>query len=305
MKRLLVFGLLILCCAGAAQPLRGQSRYPSQVYLGPACPLTVNDIIKMSQAGVHGDSIIAEFQRCDQHFKLSKNDLARLKNAGVSQPVIQAMIAPPANTGAKPAASGTAATPQAAKPTASGASARPATNAIANAPSPINASPPALPSEPGLYLLADQQQTKVLGQPVTFERTGSKFASGLNIKAEHNIVQIPGAHAQTMTGSKPVFAFVPSRQETPNGMSADDLLLISLEVNGDRRQIDIAAGGAGRAGWGTSIPHQLQAVRTEPSYGLYELTPADPLKPGEYAVYLERGDALPAVLYAFSVQSVQ
>ena len=95
MKRLLVFGLLIVCCAGAAQPLRGQSRYPSQVYLGPACPLTVNDIIKMSQAGVHDDSIIAEFRKCDQHFDLSKSQLARLTSAGLSQHLIQAMIQPP------------------------------------------------------------------------------------------------------------------------------------------------------------------------------------------------------------------
>src|SRR5277367_4575632 len=104
MKRLLVLATLILCCASLAQQMQAQSRYPSQVYLGPACPLTVNDIIKMSQAGVHDDSTIAELQKCDQHFQLSKNDLARLKNAGVSQHLIQAMIAPPSNPGAKPAA---------------------------------------------------------------------------------------------------------------------------------------------------------------------------------------------------------
>lgn len=269
MKRLLVLGLLILCCVGAAQPLQSQSRYPSAVYLGPACPLTVNDIIKMSRAGVHDDSTIAEFRRCDQHFQLSKNDLARLKNAGVSQRVIQAMIAPPSNTGAKPAASPSAATSASAKSATSNASAQSANNSIANSPSPTNASPVPLPSEPGLYLLANQQQTKIPGHPVTFERTGSKLASGLNIKAAHNNVQIPGAHAQTMTGTQPVFVFVPSLQQTPNGMSADALLLVSLEVNGDGRQIDVAAGGAGRAGWGVSIPHQLQVVRSEPSFGLY------------------------------------
>lgn len=233
MKRSLVLALL-LCCAGAARARQSQSRYPSAVYLGPSCPLTVNDIIKMSRAGVHDDSTIAEFRRCDQHFQLSKNDLARLKNAGVSQRVIQAMTAPPPTAAAKPAAATAVA----------GASVQPANEAVANSPPPNTAGELALPSEPGLYVLTGQAQTKILGQPVTFKRTGSKLASGLNIKAEHDIVQIPGAHAQTMTGSKPVFAFVPSRQETPNGMSADGLLLISLEVNGDRRQIDIAAGGA-------------------------------------------------------------
>lgn len=293
MKRLLVFGLLALCCA--APPLLGQSRYPSQVYLGPACPLTVNDIIKMSQAGVQDDRIISEFRSCDQHFQLSKSDLVRLKNAGVRQRLIQAMIAPAPNTDAKATASPSASTPASVKP----AVATPAAGAT------VQGTNSLLPSEPGLYLLAGGQQTKILGQPVTFERTGSKLASGLNIKAEHNSVQIPGAHAHTLTGNQPVFTFIPSQRETPNGMSADDLLLISLEVHGDRRQIDIAAGGAGRSGWGVSIPHQLQADRSEPSFGVYKLTPAAPLKPGEYAVYLQRGDLLPALLYDFSVQSVQ
>jgi len=304
MRRLLVLALLILCCAGAAQPLQSQSRYPSAVYLGPACPLTVNDIIKMSRAGVHDDTTIAEFRKCDQHFQLSKNDLARLKNAGVSQRVIQAMVAPP-DSGAKPAASGTASAPEAAKPSTSGASAHPANNSVANSPPPNNAGPAALPSEPGLYLLAGQEWTKLPGQPVTFEQTGSKLASGLNIKAKHNNVQIPGAQAHTLTGSQPVFAFIPSQRETPNGMTADDLLLISLDVHGEQRQIDIAAGGAARSGWGVSIPNQLQADRSEPSFGVYEVTPANPLKPGEYAVYLQRGEGLPALLYDFSVQNVQ
>ena len=103
MKRLLVLGLLMVCCAGAPQPLHGQTRYPSAVYLGPACPLTVNDIIKMSRADVKDDAIIAELRRCDQQFQLSKNELARLKNARVSQRVIQAMTAPPSNADTKPA----------------------------------------------------------------------------------------------------------------------------------------------------------------------------------------------------------
>ncbi len=118
MKRLLVTFMLISCWSCLAQPQQNQTRYPSAVYLGPACPLTVNDIIKMSRAGVHDDDTIAEFRRCDQHFQLSKNEVARLRNAGVSQRVIQAMVAPPANTGAKPAASGTAAAPTNALPAA-------------------------------------------------------------------------------------------------------------------------------------------------------------------------------------------
>ncbi len=37
-----------------------------------------------------------------------------------------------------------------------------------------------------------------------------------------------GQHAQTTTGTKPVFAFIPSRNETENGVTAGDLLLLKL-----------------------------------------------------------------------------
>ncbi len=52
-----------------------------------------------------------------------------------------------------------------------------------------------------------------------------------------------------------------------------------------------------------SITHQLQALRSEPISGVYEITPADQLAVGEYAVYLQRGEGLPALLYDFSVQN--
>lgn len=108
-----------------------------------------------------------------------------------------------------------------------------------------------------------------------------------------------------MTGNKPIFAFVPSQHETENGVTGGDLLLIRLEVHGDRRQIEVGAAGSWRASAGISITHQLQAVRSEPSSGVYEITPGDPLKLGEYAVYLQRGEGLPALLYDFSVQGMQ
>ncbi len=164
---------------------------------------------------------------------------------------------------------------------------------------------PKLPAAPGFYVQAGSDYTKILGQPMTFERTGSRLISGLtlHIKAEHNNIQLPGATAQTVTGPKPVFAFIPSQNESENGVTAGDLILIRLEVHGDRRQIEVAAGGAGRGSAGVSITHQVAAVRSEPEAGKYELKPADPLKPGQYAVYLQRGEGLPAMLYDFGVRN--
>ena len=321
MKRSLVLAaILTLPCtfvaqqqSSAQQPSNSQQhRYPSVVYYGPAGPLSKDDVMKMSSAGVRDDLIIAELQKNTKSFHLTKGDISRLKNAGVSQRVIQAMMEVPFNTPAK--ATALANTAPAGGVTAApstqpgGVSTQPANNPPAADPPAVSKAPQvALPTEPGFYILAGQYRTKILGQPVTFERTGSRLVSGLtlNMKAAHDNVQLPGQHAQTVTGSKPVFAFVPSQHEKDNGVTAGDLLLIKLEVHGDRRQIEVAAAGAGRASSGVTITHQLQAVRSEPATGVYEITPADPLPAGEYAVYLQRGEGLPPLLYDFSVQSLQ
>jgi hypothetical protein len=313
MKRTLVLAaILILSCTFVAQQQQNQTRYPKAVYIGPAGPLTVNDVIELSRAGVHDERIIAELEKNTQSFHLTSNDVTRLKHAGVSQSVIQAMIDVPFSPGAQASALAGTASPAGVKPASTtqpgGVSAQPP-----NSPPAVNSPPlsepaqPALPTEPGLYVLSGQSRTKILGQPVTFERSGSKLVSGLtlSIKAAHNNVQLPGRHAQTATGNKPMFAFLPSQHERENGVTGGDLLLISLEVHGDRRQIEVAAAGSWRNSSGISITHQLQAFRSEPSSGLYEITPTEPLKPGEYAVYLQRGEGLPAVLYDFSVQGTQ
>jgi hypothetical protein len=164
--------------------------------------------------------------------------------------------------------------------------------------------PPTLPTEPGMYVATANGHIKILGMPVTFERTGSRLVSGLtlHIKAAHNNIQLPGRHAQTVTGPAPVFAFIPSQREAENGVTAGDLVLIKLETHGDRRQIEIAAGGAARGSSGISMTHQVAAVRSEPASGKCEIRPGSPLKPGEYALYLQRGEGLPPMLYDFSVQ---
>jgi hypothetical protein len=155
-------------------------------------------------------------------------------------------------------------------------------------------------------VMSNREHVKILGQPVTFERTGSRLVNTvtLNIKAAHDNVQLPGSHAQTVTGDKPVFVFVPSRNEVENGVTGGDLLLVKLEAHGDRRQIEIVAGGSWRASKGVSITHQLSAVRSEIATETYQLTPEFPLGPGEYALYLVRGEGLPAVIYDFSVQNL-
>jgi uncharacterized protein YcfJ len=55
-------------------------------------PLTVNDIIKLSQGGVSDESIIHYLQQTGTTYNLSQAQIRRLQDAGVSQRVINYMI---------------------------------------------------------------------------------------------------------------------------------------------------------------------------------------------------------------------
>ena len=56
-------------------------------------PLTLNDIIKLSQTGVSDDAILSYMQDTNSAYVLSKAQIRRLQDAGVSQRVINEMIA--------------------------------------------------------------------------------------------------------------------------------------------------------------------------------------------------------------------
>jgi len=55
-------------------------------------PLTVDDIEQMSKNGLSDDVIINQIKATNTHFRLSTEEIVDLKNAGVSQRVIDYMI---------------------------------------------------------------------------------------------------------------------------------------------------------------------------------------------------------------------
>jgi len=159
-----------------------------------------------------------------------------------------------------------------------------------------------------MYVATPNGLVKILGQIVSFERTGSLLASELTggLVSRKGNVQLLGQHAQTATGPTPVFYFIPAKQEADAGGSGGDLVLIRAEPNPGsltkpRRQFEISAQGYARASAGISITHQIQLIRSEESPGVYKLTPAAALAGGEYVFYLSRGEGMAAYVYDFSV----
>lgn len=56
-------------------------------------PLTINDVIKLTQSGVSDDTILSYMTDSSSSYQLSQAQIRRLKDAGVSQRVINKMIA--------------------------------------------------------------------------------------------------------------------------------------------------------------------------------------------------------------------
>jgi hypothetical protein len=179
--------------------------------------------------------------------------------------------------------------------------------ALAQAPQPAisDAGSGGVPSESGMYVQTAVGFNKILGQIVAFQRSGSLLASKLTvgIKTRKENVQLLGAHAQTVVDGKPLFYFIPPKQEADAGVNAGDLVLMHLEEKAERRQFEIGAQGAWRASSGISITHQIQLFRSETKPGVYTITPAVALGQGEYALYLARGEGMSAYVYDFSVNS--
>jgi hypothetical protein len=165
-------------------------------------------------------------------------------------------------------------------------------------------STPNIPSDPGMYVVTARGAIKIVGQIVTFRRTGSLFVSGVTggIKTRKQNVQLLGQHAQTVTDAAPVFYFIPAKQEAESGVNAGDLVLVHLEEKSKRRQFEIGAQGLWRASSGITLTHQVQLFRTEENAGVYKVLPANPLQKGEYALYVARGNGLAAYVYDFSVE---
>lgn len=55
-------------------------------------PLTLNDVIKLSQGGVNDNHIIQYMQATHSSYHLSQTQIRRLQDAGVSQRVIDFMV---------------------------------------------------------------------------------------------------------------------------------------------------------------------------------------------------------------------
>lgn len=235
--------------------------------------LTIEEVLKLSKAGVSDELIIARVKRNGKAFDLNSDEIVALKNDGVSENVIKYLLDP-----TLPYSPATIAPPP---------------------PPPIPLDPLArkVPPERGMYYLDPMQQFQALDLKtvVPYKQPGklSKFGVG-----SHVIGSLVGAAAKTrvMSGSA-VFYF-----RLPDKTAIDDIALLRVERAKNQRHLDFGT-KPGKPVFPVKSVQQYDSKEAGP--GLFRLM-ATINDPGEYLFFiLGSGDDKKGLLgkgYDFGVE---
>lgn len=260
-------------------------------------PLTNEAIIRFVKAGLDEDTVISMVNTQPGKYSFGGDDITALKTAGVSGKIITAKVNKSAST---PTPAPVAPTGVSEKQDQSGP---PVQKPERMPPKRQDTSSIQLPETPGLYCITVGEVNAVIGQAVLFRRTGGLLAGALTfgiVSGKINI-KIPGTHAGTHLGSRPVFYYHSGPGDPPGVLS---LVLARLKESNGNRQLEAKASGAWRASEGISTNSQIQTNTSLASPSVYKVEPQEELKAGEYAFYLRTAGASTqdAFLYAFSVE---
>jgi len=232
-------------------------------------PLTNDDVLQMVKAGFQESMIIKAIEANDTNFDVSFQPLMDLKNAGVSQPIIEAMLAAEAkkkalDPGAKPA----------------------------NAPPP-DPNDPKSPHASGIYWKPTQRAEKhmVRLEPSTYSqgKTTGMFGAAMSMgisKAKWKIVINGDRAVLHITEPAPEFWFYfgTGQEAFSSGPSSpDDFLLVRLEKKGKDRELVVGQGGLTGTSAGTRSKATIALESKQLAPGIYQVRPNRPLEPGEYA----------------------
>jgi hypothetical protein len=213
-------------------------------------PTQIDDVIRMSKAGVPDDIIISKI---DKKLDLTVDQLIELKNAGVSDRIIRWMTDP-----------------------GKGSVRESAPELSANGEI----------KDIGFYLLHGSKEMPLTSSVFTSQKTGTArlvFTSGLaKIKQK---VSVPGSAANVRsTERNPTFLFY-----TPEGVDATEYLLIRLDKKSDKREITVGKFNILGTSIGIDPDHIVKVSNTKLASRKWMIATEVALKPGEYAFYPAAG----------------
>ncbi len=227
----------------------------------PSAPLSVEEVVKMSQNGFAEDVIITKIKKNGKPFDLSTDELIEIRKLGVSDNVIKYLLDPSQPYAPK-------AEPAAAAPRPSGPARK----------YPDDPNAGRVPADPGVYRF---QQNAPVTIPVKL-LLGEKQGAGLGkvlMKKGKIVAYVVGAKAKVrVTEFTPVFYL----RLPPELKGVEELLLVALEQKNDRRELDMGPPGP-KPQLKPETMRQFDSL--EVGAGLFKLTPAT-LGTGEYLFFL-------------------
>ena len=261
MKHRVIFSLLIslLVCLAASTPVFAQEG-----------AMTNDEVITLTKAGLSPSIIVGKIRSGKSNFDLSTDSLIKLKQAGVSDDIVAAMLE---------AKSGRT------------ASAGPSTSGDPNDPMAKHGY--------GIYLLEEidgqRKMTQLAPNVSAQNRTGGMFTSSLTygigkVKIKSNL---PGRNAALqIKNTQPVFYFyldvTSGGLNTSSGVpsTTNEFAMIRFNQRSDNREVTIGKMNAFGGKGGLSDEYVVQFSAQDMGDGIFKVTPAAPLTKGEYAFYL-------------------
>ena len=220
----LLVGLVLLTSASSpGQSSKGQiTIYPPQATRPQTRMMTVDDVIRLSKAGLSDDVIIQQIKKKDQRFDLSTDQLVQLKSASVSERVIQVMIDPTRDPAPSP-------TDKTGAPAAQ----------QAGQPSRQDSLSPTLPTEVGVYAKQKGKWIEVLPEVVNWKTGGivKSVATVGVVKGDVN-GHVNGANSRNRFAAPIEFLIV-----TPEGVAITEYQLLHLHGHGGDREFRTVTGG--------------------------------------------------------------
>ena len=250
--------------------------------------LTLDDVLTFSKQGMTDEFIINQVKRNAKPFDLNSDEIAALREMGISDTVIS-FLRNPSQPYSPPTAPAPASTTRAASPSPPAARSKP----------PSDPRVLKLPPEPGIFYLkgAEEFATLDLKPVVPSKQPGKLSALSGGLFNGHIIGSLIDAAAKTRASGPSAIFFIRLEEKT----TIEDLALLSLEASGKQRDLDFGK-KPGKPVFPVESVQQFESKEIIP--GVYRLTV--PLsKPGEYLFFvLGSGDEKKGLLgkgYDFGV----
>jgi len=234
--------------------------------------MTNDEVITLTKAGLSPAIIIGKIRTGKSNFDLSTDSLIKLKQSGVSDDIVSAMLE--AKSGKSTAA----------------------------------APGPAMPGDPndplakhsyGIYLYEEVEghpkMTQLVPNVSAQNRTGGMFTSSLTygigkVKIKSNL---PGRSAALqLKTTQPIFYFyldiTSGGLNTSSGVPStpNEFAMIRFNQRSDNREVTIGKMNAFGGKGGLSDEYVVQFTPQDMGNGIFKITPSTPLQKGEYAFYL-------------------